>query len=105
MPAKPNLSGLLRDRVTVTSNTAGKDGDTVTTVRSQWCRIEPVSGREIEVAASQGNAVSHRITFRISPQVLASQVVTDAAGVKYRLEYVKQIRRSHQEAYAQVLDQ
>lgn len=39
------------------------------TVARRWARVEPLSGRELEVARAQAATVSHRVTLRHWPDL------------------------------------
>ena len=73
-------AGSLTKRVTLESPTNtpdpyGEQGQTWGAVAEVWAGIDPVSGREVELAKSYAPTVSHRVTIRYRPGVTSSMRV------------------------------
>lgn len=97
-------AGDLPDPVSVYRITGAKGGDSEALLRTQWMRIEPASGREVEIGQAQGYRTTHKVTARESPVLEHGQELEDAAGTRYRVQYVLPHRREKQVAYCEVVD-
>jgi SPP1 family predicted phage head-tail adaptor len=62
-------AGELRHRIEIQENTPaknslGEDVDTWTTVNKRWAKVEPLTGRELQVQVQISADVTHRVTMR-----------------------------------------
>jgi hypothetical protein len=96
-------AGTLRDLVSLFANTPTDTGDHLgTSLRTQWCRIEPAGGRAVEIGQVTGSLESHKITFRHLPTVEQGWWVQDQQGQQYEIMRVATFRRDRQEAWARL---
>lgn len=73
-------AGDLRRRITLqtrssTRDAAGEPAHTWTDTVTTWADIQPLSGRELELAQAISNEVSHQVTIRYRPGVTAAMRV------------------------------
>ena len=94
-------AGALRDEITVKDMGAvGTDGNAAAShVRTQWGKIQPVSGREAEIGAATGQMVEVRITFRDAPLILKDHELHDTAGNVYEIANIRHFPGERQEVY------
>ncbi len=94
--------GRLNRSVTVKSVIRTKTGASESTVKSgARCSIDPVSGRELEIASATGQSVTHKLVFRHqAPLVEAAHVIDDEDSVRYVVTNVRNLDRRWQEVYA-----
>ena len=97
--------GMLVDEVTIKTVTSTSSGDSLATVRTQWCLIEPAGGKAIELARAEGKETTHKITFRNDQAIVAAHMIVDADGLIYRIDVIKDFRdKGYQEVFCHVTD-
>ena len=67
-------AGTLRTRVLIQQRALGRDGfgqqvTTWSTLSEAWAAIEPMSGRELELAQAVSAEVTHQVTIRYRPGI------------------------------------
>lgn len=62
---------------------------TYTTVVTRWAAIEPLSGKQLEIARQLASEITHRFTFRYRVIPLSSRLLYD--GRKFQILYVRNV--------------
>lgn len=83
------------ERATSTTNEYGEHVETWQPVGTVWAGIEPVSGREVELAKSFSASVSHKVTIRYQPG-LDSTVRVNYGGRVFSVDAVLDEREAHE---------
>jgi hypothetical protein len=94
--------GILNAYAEIQSPTSAPDGNTWTTIRSQWMLIEPISANRQIFLSAQGSKVTHKVIARDLPLLVVGQrAVYD--GVNYQITEVLRFRGDRQEALCEVV--
>lgn len=107
-------AGYYRDKLTLKKRGQGREGNTAaSTVRTQWGRIMPLSGRELEVSSASGREQDVRISFRDVPAIPRNDssgyvyFLVDANGTEYEIDDVQTFPHpdARQEVYCRRINQ